>query len=420
MSKPSAGKVKGVPSYGWVVAAAGGIAILVAGNFQYAFGVFLKPLVNQFGWSRAAISGSVATRGLLSGVLSPFAGNLSDKHGPRKFIFAGVMLVGTGYLLASRISELWQLYLYLGILVGAGMALFYIPFVGTVTKWFGGRAALAIGVLLSGFSAAQIILPPMATSFITKYGWDTCFTILGATALGIGIIAGSFCRNPPPGLPDAQMGSQAGSGVVGEEGIIPTTPSYTLSEALHTPTLWTMFMIYLNVAVCSQLIAIHIVAAAIDDGITPEAAALILTFGGITNTLGRLTIGFLSNRIGNKKALALCLAIQAPALFVLAGTHNLYIFYLISAAYTFAYAGVSPIMPTMSASLFGTKSVGSIFGVLNMGFTLGLSIGPLLGGFFYDFTGNYTIAFLFTAIATTVTFLLCLSMKPLREREMGS
>jgi OFA family oxalate/formate antiporter-like MFS transporter len=216
------------------------------------------------------------------------------------------------------------------------------------------------------------------------------------------------------------MDSRAGSGVVGEEGIMPTTPSYTLSEALHTSTLWIMFMIYLNVAVCSQLIAIHIVAAAIDEGITPEAAALILTFGGITNTLGRLTIGFLSNRIGNKKALALCLAIQAPALFVLARTHNLYIFYLISAAYTFVYAGVSPIMPTMSASLFGTKSVGSIFGVLNVGFTLGLSIGPLLGGFFYDFTGNYTIAFLFTAIVTTVTFLLCLSMRPPKEREMGS
>ena len=139
LGNPLTGKYRQRPSYGWVVAATGAIAILVAGNFQYAFGVFLKPLIDQFGWSRAAISGSVATRGLLSGVMSPFAGNLSDRHGPKKFIFAGVILVGSGYLLASHISELWQLYLYLGICVGAGMALFYIPFVGTVTKWFGGR-----------------------------------------------------------------------------------------------------------------------------------------------------------------------------------------------------------------------------------------------------------------------------------------
>ena len=75
-------------------------------------------------------------------------------------------------------------------------------------------------------------------------------------------------------------------------------------------------------------------------------------------------------------------------------------------------------MPTMSASLFGTKSVGSIFGVLNMGFTLGISIGPLLGGFFFDVTGSYTIAFIFTGLATTVIFLLCLSMKRPRERNV--
>lgn len=184
-------------SYGWVVAIAGAGMLLAAGNFLYTFGVFVKPLINKFGWSRAAISGCVSTRSIVTASISPIAGSLSDRYGARKFILPGIFLVGLSYLLVSRITSLWHLYFFLSLLTGVGMAALFVPTVATVTKWFGGKSALANGIVMSGFSMAQIILPPIATYLIVQHGWETCFVILGLAAWVLGSMAWFFIRTPP-------------------------------------------------------------------------------------------------------------------------------------------------------------------------------------------------------------------------------
>ena len=184
-------------SYGWVVAIAGASILLVAGNFLYSFGVFIKPLINKFGWSRAAISGCVSIRSIVSGLVSPVVGAFSDRYGPRKFILLGIFLVGLSYLLASRITSLWHLYLFLGMLTGVGISSMLVPIMATVTRWFGGKSALANGIVMSGFGMAQIILPPVATYLIVQHGWETCFVILGLVAWVLGSMAWYFIRTPP-------------------------------------------------------------------------------------------------------------------------------------------------------------------------------------------------------------------------------
>lgn len=405
------GRISG-ESYGWVVAVAGCFGILSINNFQYSFGVFLKPLINQFGWSRAAISGCVTIRSILSGVLSPISGSLSDRYGPRKLVTMGVFLVGTSYLLASQISSLWQLYLILGLITGLGTGCASTPIVATATKWFGGRAAFANGIVMSGFGLAQILVPPLATYFILRDGWETTFIILGLGVFVVGAAARGFIKNPPQGKKIPTADRYAGKATLRKVDRQPPAPvEYSVSEALHTPTLWIMFLIYLTVALCYQMTVIHIVAAAMDEGATLEAATLILTLSGITNTLGRLVIGGLANKLGTKLVIALCLLIQAPALFSLAVVSKVYLFYIICTVYGFAHAGVIPLMPTMAASVFGTKSVGSIFGFLNLGYTAGVATGPLLAGVIFDVTGSYSPAFLSAAVAMVIIFFLSLFLK---------
>ena len=184
-------------SHGWVVAIAGACVLLVAGNFQYSFGVFVKPLIDKFGWSRAAISGCVSVRSVVSGLTSPLIGTFSDKYGPKIFILLGIFLIGLSYLLTSRINSLWQLYLFLGILTGIGISCELVPAISTATRWFGRKAALANGVVFSGFSMAQIILPPVATYIIVQQGLGTCFIILGLAAWLLGSVAWYFIKPPP-------------------------------------------------------------------------------------------------------------------------------------------------------------------------------------------------------------------------------
>jgi len=407
------GKAKGKLFYGWVIAIAGGGIVFTACNFQYTFGVFLKPIISRFGWSRAAVSGCVSGRSILSGLIAPIAGSLSDRYEPRRFILIGIFLAGASYLLSSQISSLWHLYLLLSVLMGIGLGIMYTPTVATATRWFGAKSALANGIVLSGFSMAQILLPPAATYIILRYGWETCFIILGIAALGLGTLAWSFIRNPPKSVVSPPLPESASANTLAND-------DYTLSETLHTTTFWLLSLIFLVDGFCYLMVVIHIVAAATDAGILPEAAAIILTLGGITNMVGRLALGGLATKISSKTILALCLAVQAPMLLLLAGASDLWVFYTVAAVHGLIHGGVGPIILSLPGSLFGTKSVGGIIGTLTLAFTIGSAIGPLLAGYIFDVTGGYSIAFSSAAIATAIAFLLCLLLKPPRRKALAA
>ncbi len=336
-SNPSDTGTKSKLYYGWVVAIAGAVAVLTVSNSQYTFGVFVQPLIDKFGWSRAAISGSSSGRSIGAGIASPIIGTLSDKYGPRKFILGGIILVGTGYLLASRVTSLWHLYIILSLFIGIGMVALFIPAVSIATRWFGGRAALANGIVMSGFGFAQIILPPVATYVILKFGLEVCFIILGISAWVLGSAAWYFIRTPQGAVNRFKSGSfNFGPPETGK--VLPEdTRQFELSDILHNRSFWILFVIFVVVANSYQMIILHIVAAAIDTGITYEAAAIILTLSGITCTAGRLGAGFVANKIGNRTTLALFLAIHSLTLFPLAGASDLVVFYVVTSIYALPY-----------------------------------------------------------------------------------
>ncbi len=401
------GKRKGL-FQGWPVAAAASAMMFTAGNFQYIFGVFVSPLVTYFGWSRAAIAWSVSIRNIVSVVTMPVAGKMSDRFSPRIFILAGVLAISLSYWLSSRITSLWQLYVSFGILSGFGLGLMVVPAVATVSRWFGGKSALANGIVYGGFGLAQVALPPLATWTIMRYGWVVCFTGFAILAFVGGTITWFFVKVPPKVLKLlSDKPSQAEpSGAIKEQ----NEKVWTLSSAWHTRTLWNLVLIQVVVAICFQTIMIHIVAAAIDIGIVPEAAALILTVSGITNTTGRLLVSSLAGRIGNKVVLVICLAAQGILLFFLLGVKTLPAFCLITGIYGVFYGGIPPLMPTITAEYFGTQSFGSIFGVVSPAYTLGSAIGPLAAGYIFDITGRYYLAFLSAAILMVLVFILSITL----------
>jgi len=415
-SQPSSIKwLSGKISYRWVMAIAGMFVIFTSCNTNYSFGVFIKPLIDRFGWSRTTISIAVSIRSITTGITSPIVGNLSDKYGYKKFILIGIFIIGLSYLLLSRINNLWQLYLFLGVLGGISMAFCLIPILSIASKWFGHKAGLANGTILSGFSLGQMIVPPLATYLLLQYGWEVCCIVLGLTPLVLGTIAWHFIRTPQNVI--HQQSTQLEKETTSEAS--ETSPvkvdGYTLSAALHTPTLWLMFIILMTLAACFQMIATHIVIAAIDIGITPELAATILTLMGITNTLGRVLLGALAVKMGNKIVLSICLAVQALAMLILTNAGNLNTIYIAVSLYGLVYGGTSPIMPTLAVDLFGTKSIGSILGSINTSYTIGGAIGPFIAGYIFDVTRSYYAAFSSAAVALAMVFLLSLLLKPPRR-----
>ena len=406
----NADKADSKPSlrWGWITAFAGTGILFAALNFQYSFGVFFKPISNTFGWSRTVVSGVVSVRSIVTGAIAPLSGFLSDRYGPKGVVLVGIILAGIGYLLSSRIGNLWQLYLFIGV-IGLGQGAILTPLLSTISGWFREKAALANGLLMSGFGIGQIVVPPVATYLLLKYSWETCFIVLGIVALTLGTLAWSFVRSAPQEiiLPSSQLGGEqvdtkANHGMA----------DFTVREAMGTFTLWVLLFIQIVNAITFQMMVIHVVAAATDKGISLGAAALILTISGVTNTVGRLAIGGLASRIGNKVVLASSLFIQAPMIFLLATANNLWSFYLVAAVHGIAYGGAAPIIPTLAGSMFGRKSAGKIIGLTNLAYTLGVAIGPLVAGFIFDFTGGYFMAFALAGSMMIISFVLSLLLKP--------
>ena len=172
------------------------IMVAMFGTY-YGFGVFFKPVLTDFGWTRAMTSGAFSLSMIMYGLLGIVMGGLTDRFGPRLVMTLCGFLLGLGYLLMSQISSVWQLYIYYGVIIGIGISGGYVPQVSTVARWFVKRRGLAVSITLAGFCLGGIIWPPSAQWLITIYGWRQCFTILGILSLLVIIPLSQFAKHSP-------------------------------------------------------------------------------------------------------------------------------------------------------------------------------------------------------------------------------
>ena len=157
--------------YGYYIIAASLLIMTAIWGLYYAFGIFFKPMLNEFGWSRAMTSGAFSLASIVSGVLAIAMGSLTDKFGPRIVITLCGLLLGIGSFLISQISALWQLYLFYGLIVGTGMGGGYGPLLSTAARWFVKRRGLMSGFVTAGIGMGGIIVPLVASRLISAYGW---------------------------------------------------------------------------------------------------------------------------------------------------------------------------------------------------------------------------------------------------------
>ena len=183
--------------FGWVVVAAAFCVALVAYGVQYSFGIFLKPLSGDFGWSRVLVSGAVSLFMFSRGALAILTGWATDKYGPTKTVAVGGFFLGLGLILTSQINSAWQLYLFYGLMVGFGLSIAFAPLVATASRWFVSKRGLAIGVVTAGIGMGTVVMSPLARYLISVYEWQLSYVIIGLMAWVIVIPAALFLRRSP-------------------------------------------------------------------------------------------------------------------------------------------------------------------------------------------------------------------------------
>jgi MFS family permease len=396
---------------GWRVVAATFTVTFVGFGSAYTFSAFLDSLERDFAASRGSVSLVFSLAGCLYFGLGIVSGPLADRYGARLLAVAGMLLTGLGLALAGLARSLAEVYAAYGLGIGLGVGCAYVPAVGAVQRWFVRRRGLASGLAVAGIGAGTLVMPPLASLLIAAVGWREAYLLLGliATLLGTGMAV--LIEDDPRNRGLAPDGDPLQAHVRPEE-----PAGIPLRDAVRSRR---FIGLYAACLICSFGLFVpfvHLVPYALDHGITPAAAALLLGTIGIGSTAGRFLLGGLADRFGRRPALIAMFVGMAIALAVWAVSTTPAALAAFALAYGVFYGGFVALLPALVADDFGSRHVSGIIGILYTSVAFGTLIGPSAAGFAFDLNHSYVLPILAGAVANIVaaTVVAASSRTPVR------
>ncbi|MFC2021746.1 MFS transporter [Chloroflexota bacterium] len=394
--------------YGYIMVLTASFILVIMGGILNSFGVFLKPLSFEFGWTRAMTSGAYSMGLFVMGLLYMVTGRLSDRFGPRIVMTVCGLLLGLGCLLMSRISALWQLYLFWGVIIAVSQSGGFVPMASTVARWFVRRRGMMVGIVTAGVGAGGIVIPLVASWLISSYDWRTSFTVLGIIALVLLILAAQFLKRDPSAIGQLPDGNSEAK----QEDLPSEAWGFSLQEAVHTRQFWMLFALLFCFGFGVMAIMTHIVPHATDIGIsTIIAASILATIGGLS-IVGRIGIGSVSDKIGVRLSLVIGFSIVSVALLWLQLARELWMLYLFAIVFGFGTGGIAALESPLTAELFGLRAHGAVLGATVFGATIGAAIGSFLTGYMFDITNSYYSAFWVSAVISIIATVVASLLKP--------
>jgi len=395
--------------YGYNIVASSFLIQALGIGTMMTFGVFFKPVLSEFGWSRATLSAAQSIMAVFAGFFSIIIGRLNDNFGPRILIML-TGCAGLGLILMSGLGSTWQLYLFYSFFVGIGVSAVDIIPLSTLMRWFVKRRGIMTGITKMGTGLGQFAVPLLANMFILEYGWRSSYLILGISMLILLITSGLPLRREPGSMglmPDGNEEAKSMNPTSSQTG-------FPLQEALRTRQFWTLCLAYLVTMFCLFSVTVHIVPHATDIGLSSTAATGILSTIGATSILGRFLTGIAIDRTGTRLTMMLCYILLISSFLWLQVTTEQWMFFLFAVVYSFAHGGLYTTISPVVAEYFGLRAHGGLFGILFFCSTLGGAIGPVVSGYIFDTTESYSLAFWACTAASAVALALIVSLRKIK------
>jgi MFS family permease len=385
--------------YGWVIVAVGIVVTCIGLGSMLSLSVFLLPMSEAMGWSRTGISAAALLSFLCMGIGSFAWGALSDRFGARLVVLSGGALLGLGLVTASRASTLGEFQLLFGVIVGFGAGSLFTPMTAETTRWFTRHRSLAVALVSAGLSLGSATAAPLARWLISSYDWRVAMMVIGDLVWVIVIPAALLIRKPP--VAALRAGGPAAR---------PPDRDLTVAQALRTPQFAAIALTFFACCAAHSGPIFHMVANAMDHGISAMAAATVLSVGGVASLAGKIVCGLVADRVGAKQTLVAALAVQAVAIAIYLLVDDLPRFYALGVMFGLAYGGAMPLYAIVVRDYFGDRIMGAVFGAVGLASTLGMALGPWVGGWLHDSLGSYFWLFVGSssiglgAVAIALTF----------------
>jgi len=345
------------------------------------YAVFLLPLERDLGWSRSELTSVYSIYLLVNGCTAPFVGLLFDRLGPRWVYGAGMASLGAAMLLAGGLTQLWQFYLFIGVLVGIGVSLNgMVPASALLARWYRERLSTAIGIAYSAFGVGTVLFVPLVQFLVGEHGWRASYRILGWTLIALAPLVVLAI----PWKTFAAGGGRHEAQKAGE--------GWTLAAAARSPVFWGLIQVFFCTAAGMFSIVVQLVAFFVEAGFSPLAAATAFGIVGLFSATSVMGSGLVAERFGYRQTvtasiagtvtgMALLIALTlAPSGFLLA---------LFVPVFGFCMGVRGPIVSSVSARYFAGPRVATIYGVVYASNAVGAALGAFAGGLLHDLTGGY-------------------------------
>lgn len=364
--------------------------------------MWVTALEEQFGWSRAELTGAFSMAQFQGSLVGPLMGYLIDKLGTRRMVFIGFLISGLGFLLFSRTTNLPIFYLsyfliMLGITAGS-----WLPMMTALNKWFHSKRGAAMGIAGEGSFLGGLVLVPILAWAVTptNFGWSVTAQWIGIVFLAAAWPLSRLIRNNPEDygqLPDGESPSQRQARLLSERAesaVADGRLNFTARQALRTHAFW---FITFGHALSSMLIAtltVHLVPLLTDLGMSLQTAAYVWSVLMGVGAVFQLIGGYLSDRLPRNQVLFAFAALQTVGFLMAAFIQGLPMAILFAVVYGAGFGGRVPITTAIRGDYFGDKAFATITGISMAPLYLFMLVAPLFAAFMFDFTGSYTTAFL--------------------------
>ncbi len=392
--------------YGWIVV----IAILLVSTVLYgisgSYGFFFRSIEVEFSLTRTTTSAISSAGRILAGFISLGAGYALDKYGPRKVIFLMGLLTGISLLLTSQTQAPWQIFITYSLLLSMGIGAVFVVPTAIVSRWFDRKRGLALGISGAGAGLGMMMMAPLATSLIVNFDWRTAYIVIGLIAWAVVLPLAGLLKGGPGDVGELLDGRKNGSMEKQSSEQSTRLNPVSLRQVFNSRSFWSVFSIWAFFGCSLFFVFTHLVPHILDRGFSPAEAASVASVMGAAAIAGRVLMGVASDRLGRKKTAAGGAFLQFVAMLWILWSQELWMFYVFTIIYGFAYSGFASSMAALIGDVFGLSRIGTVFGALEVSFGIGAALGPIIGGLVFDINGSYYAAFVIMALFMFLATLL--------------
>ena len=410
--------------YAWVIVAVGAVMRLFSSSFRSSSSILIPRLVDSFGWSYGAVGLGFAIQWIVSGLFGPPAGWLGDRYGVRWTMRLGAVLFIVGMVLTGFMRELWQFYLFFGVILSAAMGIFQVPLTAAVTLWFRKHLGTGMGLLQSSQGIGPLVAVPIMLYIIHLFGGGldglrAAFWIPGIVGGSIILVMIKFFYNEPAQIGVRPFGAPEDEPIkavqTGEIARVRT--KVFLKQAQKTSAFWNLIGIHFWGCAGHAIILVYLVAMAEDEGVSKGLAAGAFVTMSVTSTITRFAVPVIADRMGSKPAMAGCFFLQVAPICLLFFAQDAWHFYLFAVLFGIGFGGEMSAFPIINRQYYGSGPIGTTYGYQMMGAGVGMAAGALIGGQLRDITGNFD-ATMGLSLALSMVGVISIMLLPTTKKEL--